>query len=64
MIGCFAAFGSKPLAFEAEPFLIDSFIGDLSNKPSDNVSKIVFACATSFALSNAFNTLTFLPSKT
>ena len=43
MIGCFVdvAFGSKPLAFDADPKFLDSFTGDLSSKPSDNVSKIV-----------------------
>jgi len=58
MIGCLADFGSKPVALLADP-LIDSLTGDLSSKPSDSVSKIVLACLTSFALSNAFNTLTF-----
>ena len=42
MIGCLADFGSKPVALLANP-LIDSLTGDLSSKPSDNVSKIVFA---------------------
>ena len=46
MIGCLLAFGSKPLAFEAAPFFIDSLIDGVVTVdviPSFNVSKIVFA---------------------
>ena len=59
-IGCFLVTGAFPVIFEADPLILDSVIGELSIIPSFNVSKIVLACLTSLALSNAFNTLTFL----